>query len=151
MRIAGFLVLSLFTATLGHADLLRKHGPPPPRPDSPADLAGNWKVTISTKFSSCPDTPASSVVTWKIAHAGSRWTVTGADGLEVSGLVAKGGRSFFAAKLRPKLRPSGTALDLEYYMKDRFFATLMHAEHRASHPDDPTCIVVRRVAAERIE
>jgi hypothetical protein len=141
-------ILISLVPMLAHADRLL--GKQPDRVAFPGDLAGTWKVELRTKYSSCQGTPSESIVTWAVIHANDTWTVHDDAAFRVSGTPRRAGTAYFRSTLKPHARASGTALQLEYYYKDRFHGTLMLAEPVPGNPKDPICLTVRSVTARKV-
>lgn len=124
--------------------------PPSPRAASAADLAGTWKVKLTTRYSSCPAMALPAVSEWTITYDQGRLDLTSDAGAELSGRVdSTGSSSLFRATLRPKQRPSGSSLKLTMFLKDRLYGQLLHAE-RTSKSTDPICLIHQDMQATRI-
>jgi hypothetical protein len=127
--------------------------PMPPRPpnkiNGPDDLQGDWKVTVRTRYSSCPNetTGASIETRWMVTVTGRDVVVTTQAGelvgeLEVSTYTNRG-------TLHGKVHKSGAALQLSQFSKDFFGATLLRGK-LAGTATDPVCIIHQDVMARRV-
>lgn len=127
--------------------------PPPPRATSAAELAGTWNVRLTTRYSSCttattPPTPPA-FAEWTIAYDQGQVELTSDTGADLSGTLDPGGPpSLFRATLKPRQRPSGAAIYLSMFLKDRFsgWAITSMKTHRAS---DPICVIYQELQATR--
>ena len=123
--------------------------PPPPRPSSAAELAGDWNVRLTTRYSSCSSMAPAAYSEWTITFDAGALGLKSNDGSELAGAVdSKSTGGWFKATLKPKQRPSGGALQLTMFMKDRINGTLLRTQ-KGSDPKDPICVIHQDISASR--
>ena len=108
--------------------------PPSPRATSPAELAGTWNVRLTTRYSSCTVAAAPAFAEWTLAYDGA--------------LDASAPSSLFRATLKPRRHPSGAAIQLSMFLKDRFSGWIITSV-RTRQGSDPVCVIYQDVSATR--
>jgi hypothetical protein len=123
--------------------------PSPSRAASAAELAGTWNVRLTTRYSSCPATTSPTFSEWTIAYDQGQLDLTSDTGAELDGTLDPGGpSSLFRATLKPKQRPSGTAIHLSMFLKDRLSGWVITSVKTRS-ASDPTCVIYQDLQANR--
>jgi hypothetical protein len=126
--------------------------PPPPRATSAAELAGTWNVRLTTRYSSCTTTTTTptppAFAEWTIAYDQGQLELTSDVGADLSGTLDPGGPSLFHATLKPRLRPSGAAIHLSMFLKDRFFGWAITSV-KTRTASDPICVIYQDLQATR--
>ena len=123
--------------------------PPPPRATSAAELAGTWNVRLTTRYSSCTTTAPPAFSEWTIDYDQGRLDLTSDTGAELTGTMDPGSPgSLFRATLKPKQHPSGTAIHLSMFVKDRFFGWAITSVKTRS-ASDPICVIYQDLQATR--
>ena len=120
------------------------------RAKSPDDMAGNWSVRVSTRWSSCPAVSigSGSSTTWTVAHANGTLTVKSTEGVDLAGSSANAFKGVFKYQLQPKQHPGGGALLVSQFTTDRFSGTMLFGS-LGGQARDPVCLVMQDVWATR--
>jgi len=123
--------------------------PPPPRAKDASELAGVWSVKLTTRYSSCSTVTAPAFAEWTIAYDQGRLDLTSGNGADFEGALDPGGPgSFFRATLKPAQRPSGAAIHLSMFLKDRMSGWILTSV-KTPRASDPTCVIYQDVQATR--
>ena len=123
--------------------------PPPPRATAASELAGTWNVRLTTRYSSCTTTAPPAFSEWTIAHDRGQLDLTSDTGAELDGTLDPGGpSSMFRATLKPKQRPSGTAVHLSMFLKDRLSGWVITSV-KTPRASDPICVIYQDLQATR--
>jgi hypothetical protein len=123
--------------------------PPPPRATAPDELAGTWNVRLTTRYSSCTATTPPVLSEWTITYDQGQLDLTSDAGAELDGtLDTSSPSSMFRATLKPKQRPSGTAVYLSMFLKDRLFGWMITSVKTRS-ASDPICVIYQDLQASR--
>lgn len=143
------------TTRPSHQSVVRVPPPPrpspprPPRATSPAELAGDWNVRFTTRYSSCTTTAPPAFSEWTIAYDQGQLDLVSDTGAELGGTLDPGGpSSMFRATLKPKQRPSGTAIHLSMFLKDSLYGWVITSV-KTSRPSDPVCVIYQDLRATR--
>lgn len=124
--------------------------PPPPTPRATAadELAGTWNVRLTTRYSSCTTTTSPAFSEWTIAYDQGQLDLTSDTGAELGGTLDPGNRSLFRATLKPKQYPSGTAIHLSMFLKDRLSGWVITSV-KTRRASDPICVIYQDLHATR--
>ena len=130
-------------------------GSPPPRPwpgasdrvTSADDLAGTWKVKLTTTMTTCAGSPRTDQ-TWDIAHVSGKTSIVTSDGLAFEGTSTPFRHDMYDHKLQAKQNPSSISIKLTQLIKDRFSGTLVVGTP-TGNPADPVCITQLSVGGVR--
>jgi hypothetical protein len=124
--------------------------PPPTRATSAAELAGTWNVRLTTRYSSCTTTTPPAFSEWTIAYDQGQLDVTSDTGAELGGTLDPGRpSSLFRATLTSKRRPSGTAIQLSMFLKDRLSGWIITSA-KTPKASDPICVIYQDLQATRL-
>jgi hypothetical protein len=123
--------------------------PPPPRATAATELAGDWNVRLTTRYSSCTTTTPPAFSEWTITYDQGQLDLTSDTGAELAGTFDAGGpSSVFRATLNPKRRPSGTAIHLSMFLKDRLSGWIITSV-KTPKASDPVCVIYQDLQATR--
>jgi hypothetical protein len=123
--------------------------PPPPRATAADELAGTWNVRLTTRYSSCAAATSPAFSEWTIAYDRGLLDLASNTGDDLSGMLDTGGpSSIFHATLKPRQRPSGTAIHLSMFLKDRLYGWIITSV-KTSSAWDPICVIYQDVQATR--
>jgi hypothetical protein len=123
--------------------------PPSPRATSAAELAGTWNVRLTTRYSSCTTTIPPAFSEWTITYDQGQLDLTSGTGADLEGTLDPGGpSSLFRATLKPRQRPSGAAIHLSMFLKDRLSGWVITGV-KTPRASDPTCVIYQDLQATR--
>lgn len=129
--------------------------PPPPRAGSIDDLVGDWSVTTTIRMSSCsyvvpvPGPSSRTVETWSIDHTAGTLTIRTDAAQEYVGKAAPLQHGSFRHQLLGKPRPTENLLQVNHFLKDRFFGTVLRAEPTAKRGVRDVCVTLIDVSGKR--
>jgi hypothetical protein len=124
--------------------------PPPPRATSADELAGTWQVRLTTRYSSCTAATPPAFSQWTIGYDQRQLDLTSDTGAAFDGTLDAGGpSSLFRATLKSKRHPSGTAIHLSMFLKDRMSGWLITSV-KTRNASDPICVIYQDLQATRI-
>ena len=106
-------------------------------------------VRLTTRYSSCTTTTPPAFAEWTIAYDQGQLELTSDAGADLAGTLDPGGpSSLFRATLKPRQRPSGAAIYLSMFLKDRLSGWVITGAktHQAS---DPLCVIYQDMQATR--
>jgi hypothetical protein len=128
---------------------VRPSYPPPPRATAADELAGTWSVRLTTRYSSCPAPPSPAFAEWTIAYDQGQLELTSDTGMDFTGtLDTSRPSSLFRAMLKPKQRPSGTAVHVSMFLKDRMSGWIITSV-KTQAKADPVCVIYQDMQATR--
>lgn len=133
-----------------HQPVVRFPPPPSPRATAAADLAGDWNVRLTTRYSSCTTTTPPAFSEWTIAYDQGKLDLVSDTGAELAGTLDAGGpSSVFRVTLNPKRRPSGTAIHLSMFLKNRLSGWVITTSVKPQKASDPVCVIYQDLQATR--